>query len=1298
MRRWIKYILYAILGFIGLITVSLLTTQTRFFKNWLCDYVVEAANEILAGELEIARIDGNLFSYLEVFDILIKNELDTVLYIPKLSIDFSPVGILRKNIIIDALVIESPYVKLAQLPDSTWNVNNLTKPTSSKSIPDSSAVSEPFGYQVTLIDFQLKDARIDIASIDTLLPRQVKDFNINLSLQFSEKEQELHLKEFRLKTEQPAFNLQELSLKVKRNEHEILLQSFVLRTGRNRLDSDGIYYSSVDLNSTGQLQSQSIDFSEFQVFVPCLRIAANPTFSFKTNYKNDNLKYSIELGENDQLIFMQGEVENIGKILKGNYGEASYSLSGRIQNFDIAYWLDNPKMEYLINGEFNLKGKGFNPETAEFSFDASFSGCNFFGRFVDEITLESYYKQGDIKNHLKVDGDFGQVIVNADVIDLIKTQQFNIQLILRELNFAILLQDDSLQTDLNLDVIARGSGFERDNVKGNLQINLAPSSILNVKLDTLYSTIKIDADNYLVEYFHMGSDFMQLEIEGLINPVSKSDISFKVQLEHLMALNHFIQADTIFASGLIEGKIHGKLDSLSANVKFGFDNIVYNSNTIDSLSGEILVTQAGDVIEWTSSIRIKNIGMPNFSIDTIDLQSDFTQNAGDIFVDVSDPELNAKLHAIFKADSIQRVFIPNLTIDYKNQHWSGGSSNMEIVLQNNSIDIQNFHLNSMAGKYGVQTISANGKLSFTGEENFQLQVTNIDIEPLAEIFQVPLKIGGRFFFEMDIYGSADKPVFTVNSGIQYGQINQLSYQEIGVRMNYANEQFSLHFSFMPNQEDSLTIKVFLPMNLSLANQNNILLEDQSLQVRIFSDGIPLDVIRAGDVFFGKIQGRILCDLTIENTLKDLQLGGFFRLENGAFKMPDFGVDYSDLQLNLSLDRKRITLDTLFVKHENGKIQATGFFEFDSSLVSGVVNSTHFDFLADEFYLMRHQNYEVQISGGAQLNGSFQTPQFGGNITVLRSSFFLPAFMEENTNASVANENTIPMLVAAMHDSLGKGDSVKVGAKSGEAKYNNNDFYHNLRGSLKISIPKNSWLKSPEMRMEIAGEIDLVKNGPEFEIFGPIRIVRGHYDLRGRRFNIVEGRLNFQGGAEYNPEFILELNYIFRTATREKKSLTLFVTGKALTPNLKFTLDDDEITEGDAVSYIMFGKSLDELTSGQRSSIAGESGRKTGANLVQGFAANLVAKQLTKLLGNNLNVDFFEITSQDNWQNATFVVGKYLTNDLFMSYQRSFGENENESIEPVIITLEYELTKFLFLQLINGDDKTTGYDVILKFER
>lgn len=252
-----------------------------------------------------------------------------------------------------------------------------------------------------------------------------------------------------------------------------------------------------------------------------------------------------------------------------------------------------------------------------------------------------------------------------------------------------------------------------------------------------------------------------------------------------------------------------------------------------------------------------------------------------------------------------------------------------------------------------------------------------------------------------------------------------------------------------------------------------------------------------------------------------------------------------------------------------------------------------------------------------------------------------------------------------------------------------DYYRNMRGEMALTIPRNTWLKSPEMNIEISGDIRMVKNSPDdFELFGPITVVRGKYIMYGKEFVIKEGTLNFTGGAEYNPDLNLIAQYVFRSPEREKHTLVATITGKAFTPQVAFALDGSEIPERDALAYVVFGRSMDEVTA---SGAGGGSG-----DMAKGVAANVLAGQLASTLGKSLALDVVEIDASSSLAGATITLGKYLTTDLFMSYQRGVGNPSEDEVTPVIVTLEYELTRNLALQLLQGDPKASGFDFVFKF--
>ena len=252
------------------------------------------------------------------------------------------------------------------------------------------------------------------------------------------------------------------------------------------------------------------------------------------------------------------------------------------------------------------------------------------------------------------------------------------------------------------------------------------------------------------------------------------------------------------------------------------------------------------------------------------------------------------------------------------------------------------------------------------------------------------------------------------------------------------------------------------------------------------------------------------------------------------------------------------------------------------------------------------------------------------------------------------------------------------------------FFKDLTGQVKLDIPRNTWLRSDEMNLELRGDVDVVKRGPFLEIFGNIEINRGYYILYGKKLQINEGEIIFQGGEEIDLTLNFNATYTFRDSEKEKRDLELIVTGLLSDLTIEFLLDEELLTESEAVSILIFGKTSDEIGySGQNGLVS-----SMGSSMV----AQVVSSQLSKTLGTRFNLDMIEVNATENWQSAAFVVGKYITNDLFVTYQRGFGETEGDEITPETITLEYELNRIFFLRLQSGSSKTSGFDVILKFEQ
>jgi autotransporter translocation and assembly factor TamB len=129
-----------------------------------------------------------------------------------------------------------------------------------------------------------------------------------------------------------------------------------------------------------------------------------------------------------------------------------------------------------------------------------------------------------------------------------------------------------------------------------------------------------------------------------------------------------------------------------------------------------------------------------------------------------------------------------------------------------------------------------------------------------------------------------------------------------------------------------------------------------------------------------------------------------------------------------------------------------------------------------------------------------------------------------------------------------------------------------------------------------------------------------------------------------------------------------------------------------MSYIIFGRSLADLSQSQKSSIS-----QSTSDLAAGVPSGLMTTQLSSAVGDPLGLDVIELTVRDSWKTASFTVGKYLTNRLYMRYTRNLESTSANETSTDEVALEYQFLPFLSVQVIQGTSRSTGYDLIFRFD-
>ena len=106
--------------------MAVIVTETVWFKEWMRGFIVRQASNYLNGELSIGRLDGNLFYGVELEDVSVTMDGETVVAIKDVGLDYDALSFLRGRAIIDDIRLDQPVFRLERTAEG-WNLARLLK-------------------------------------------------------------------------------------------------------------------------------------------------------------------------------------------------------------------------------------------------------------------------------------------------------------------------------------------------------------------------------------------------------------------------------------------------------------------------------------------------------------------------------------------------------------------------------------------------------------------------------------------------------------------------------------------------------------------------------------------------------------------------------------------------------------------------------------------------------------------------------------------------------------------------------------------------------------------------------------------------------------------------------------------------------------------------------------------------------------------------------------------------------------------------------------------------------------------
>ncbi len=1290
MKRLLRYIFLVLAwlfaGVVALLLVAVLLIQTGPVKRKIVQIAETQVSKTLKGRLSIGNLEGDFFTKLKLENVCWTVEKDTFLFVESVSASYRLLPLLHGELLLNSVQLTKPYVRLKQEVDSTWNFQRLVPETSSNEVDTSSASGN---FQIILSDFELAEGKLRIQALDSLIPREVNDLNVNMALKYATEKQELRLKKLAFQTLQPDFQLAELSLDVVRDQEAVSLRNFHVKTARNALKGEANYSDVSSLNVAAKLESEPVNLDEFEFFIPAIKLSAKPVVNFSSKIVEGELEASLAVNDKEQGLQLDLFSENFGQFLADpQFAGLKYRLTGDIRNVSLAYWLGDPQLSYLLNGRLNLDGEGTDPKTARLNLDADFSNCLFAGKPVEELKMTLWLDKGNLLGDITGEGNFGFVSLVPEIKNWQGNPEYRLRALTRNLNLAPLLGNDSLQSDINLKAQMAGNGFDPAALTASANIVVAESEFAGFVLDSLVGNFRYAQKNIGIDSLWAQAQALRVNASGNYSLEDHSDIRVEAVVDSIQPFWAYLPVDSLYGKGKVEAHVWGTPDSLLLNSLAELEEIAFSGLTVKKLAikadGRVTLT---DTI-FAAQLMATQSGTADFMLDTVNAAAEYRTDSVWLTAQLAGEQLKSALSTRVLLGDTMRVELSDWSLDFMNQHLELVNAPAWFEMDSLGYRLQNFKMASDASDTS-QFIKAEGTVSLKGEEDFKLEIAHVDIGQLLESLGQKADVFGKVNASIALTGTAANPAlngdFSIDNALAYGY----RFSALGGGFGLENQRFQFQGQAIPADSGSITLNAAMPVNARLDSMEFEVDPKDTVNALLRVDRFPLaslPFLKAGEQIKGEMNGEV----AVGGTLESSDPKGSLKLLDAAVIMPEYGINYRDIVFELNFSEKAARLDSFFIKSPDGVLQASGAVDFQSAFYKGGIQKSEVSIQFKRFNPFSHRHYNMQLSGDVNLKGEAGDVVFWGDLKVPKAEIYLPAVMNLMGKIS-APEIPDPILLREIEKLSQSADSLSMPGLDLVATVKdtiNLNYFDNFTGKLNIEFPQNTWIKNKDMFVEISGDLDVVKNNEYFELFGKIDVVRGQYDLFGKIFKIDEGSATFLGGEEMIPMLNVKASYTFRNSDRAEQKLSVAISGKASEPTIQFLLDDGSISEGDALSYLIFGKGVNELSVAQQDNVP-------GAGQLAGSAAMAVlSSQLTDLLGRSLNVDYIEVKGYGDFENSGFVVGKYITNDLFVSYEQRFGETDEKDIAKYEVKLEYELFRFLFLQL-NNSSTDSGFDLILK---
>lgn len=747
------------------------------------------------------------------------------------------------------------------------------------------------------------------------------------------------------------------------------------------------------------------------------------------------------------------------------------------------------------------------------------------------------------------------------------------------------------------------------------------------------------ADNIHAENFKLAVGDNTLKVNGLLG-TNNNKADFEITANNLAQLHPKLAG---YVQG--SGSFHGSLKTPQVRATFMGGNINYaDQYSIEKISvdGDVYVFSDHDS---NATIQAINLTINDNAIDSMLLKAKGNQQQHQIDLDVRGNEINASL---------------NLTGSYIKRSWNGVLNQ----LQANLPDYGNWKLAKGSEiNYGPQGFSVSQsclrgegaslclEVNSDTKGNWQSQgmLTDLPLMLLAKNAQDQFTIDGKANLEFNMQNN--------QAGIE-GDLKVIS------------KNVSIRSPFLEDHDESLLIQQFeLLGDISSANSMfdlNIKMDKGqaigSAQIEDIQDrekafirqanfNADIPSIKFINVFIPRVtikEGLLKAQAELHGYLKRPKIVSNVKLSELAFYVPDLGTEYTHGDFTSSSTEWNNFDIAGSLQSRNGKLEISGKLNTQNEVSYAI------DVHGDNFQAVYLPDKSLVLSPNLAISGGSSAVDIQGEIGIPSANLVL----KELPKGTVTKTR----------------DEVFVSELDEEVELPNKNKL-DVTGKIQIKFGEDVHFAGKGIKTDLAGDLEVQLNSKKIPTGqGTLKFNNASYQVLGQTLDISSGKMLFAGPLN-NPELDVKV-------TRKVKDVTagMVIEGSVKKPQTRM-FSNPAMSDGNALSYLISGRPLNEASGSQNSLIA-----KAALSLGVDNSASL-NQQIASTVGlDELNVG----GGDEGLESTSLILGKYLSPKLYISYAYGLFSSAGT------VGLDYQLTKKISVEAESGEAQ--AIDLIYTIER